>query len=397
MKIKELKPYSRAYCMLGITLTSVFHFAAAQNSHTKIKPDKEWALITGNQIAVNENNRIYYRVDPQHPIGQRIINFEKPDSLDAHDSDFLRFHLNASEVFDMTKTVSGPDFYISKTEVSNLHYRTFIKNCIQQWMKQNRSELFEKCNEEAPEYIKAVYHWLKYEPENSIAGDTLIPTSWEELERKMNNLDCKRITYKGVPVFPNTYVWAVDFPYSYNEPMIHHYFSHPRYANYPVVGVSQEQVALYCEWYSNRNENGITYRLPTEQEWERAASVLSSKSSKKSSGSPVKNDYLRNSKGCYMANYYPVYGNFGIDGGLYSLPEKAYLPNDAGCYHMQGNVAEWTSSSISFETGETGYLIKGGAWNLPESACNIGSRCIFPKTEQRSYVGFRMVGVPNKN
>ncbi|MFM7764884.1 MAG: formylglycine-generating enzyme family protein, partial [Sphingomonadales bacterium] len=146
-----------------------------------------------------------------------------------------------------------------------------------------------------------------------------------------------------------------------------------------------------------RNENGITYRLPTEQEWERAASVLSSKSSKKSSGSPVKNDYLRNSKGCYMTNYYPVYGNFGIDGGLYPLPEKAYLPNDAGCYHMQGNVAEWTSSSIAFETGETGYLIKGGAWNLPESACNIGSRCIFPKTEQRSYVGFRMVGVPNKN
>ena len=63
---------------------------------------------------------------------------------------------------------------------------------------------------------------------------------------------------------------------------------------------------------------------------------------------------------------------------------------------MQGNVAEWTSSSMKFKNGETlaeGYLIKGGAWNLPEAACTVGSRTILDKNEQRSFVGFRMVAV----
>jgi formylglycine-generating enzyme required for sulfatase activity len=370
----------------------VANTVSAQKSATANHPGKDWALVSGKQYAVNENNRVYYCVNTNKPCGQRVNQFEKMDSLDVHDSDFLRFHLNADQVFDMSKTIAGPDFYIAKTEVSNAQYRAFIKDCIRQWMKENKPEVVKQYKEDAPEYIKTVYEWLRYEPENRFYGDTLRGYTWAELEMQMRNLDYRRITWKGIAVYPNTNSWTEDFPYSYNEPLTRSYFHHPKYDNYPVVGISHEQATLFCEWYSKRNGNGLVYRLPTEQEWERAASVLPEKPSKKSSGSPVKNNYLRNAKGCYIANYYPVFRNFGIDGGLYPVQVQSYLPNDAGCFNMQGNVAEWTSTSMKFKNGENlaeGYLIKGGAWNLPEAACTVGSRSILHKNDQRSYVGFR--------
>lgn len=367
---------------------------SAQKSSTANHPGKDWALVSGKQYAVNENNRIYYLVTSNKPTGQRVNNFEKMDSLDTHDSDFLRFHLNADQVFDMSKTIAGPDFYISKTEVSNAQYREFIKDCIRQWMNENKPEVVKHYKDDAHEYIKAVYEWLRYEEENRFHGDTLRNYTWAELEMQMRNLDCKRIIWKGMAVYPNTNAWNEDFPYSFNEPMTRSYFLHPKYDNYPVVGISHEQATLYCEWLSKRNANGLIYRLPTEREWERAASVLSEKPSKKSSGSPVKNNYLRNSKGVYIANYHPAQGDFTGDGALYPTTVVSYFPNDAGCYNMQGNVAEWTSTSMKFKNDENladGYLIKGGAWNLPEAACTVGSRSILDKNDQRSYVGFRLV------
>jgi formylglycine-generating enzyme required for sulfatase activity len=83
---------------------------------------------------------------------------------------------------------------------------------------------------------------------------------------------------------------------------------------------------------------------------------------------------------------------------------ESYFPNDAGCYNMQGNVAEWTSTGVTYRVGEytqEGEIIKGGSWNLPEAACTIGSRGIIfygvaGEEPATSYVGFRMVAVPIK-
>lgn len=399
---------SNHICRITTAVNIVFCFTlliasnnlSAQRTTTANPPGKDWALVSGKQYAVNENNRVYYQVTSKKPTGQRVNNFEKMDSLDAHDSDFLHFHLNANQVFDMNKTITGPDFYIGKTEVSNAQYREFIRDCIRQWMKENKPEVVKQYKDDAPEYIKAVYEWLRYEPENRFYRDTLRQYTWAELEFRMRNLDYGRITWKGTAVYPNTDSWVEDFQYSYNEPMTRFYFNHPKYANFPVVGISQVQATLFCEWYTNHNLDKLIYRLPTEQEWERAASVLSEKPSKKSSGSPVKNNYLRNAKGAYIANYFPIYGNFGIDGGLYPVQVQSYLPNNAGCFNMQGNVAEWTSTAMKFKFGENmaeGYLIKGGAWNLPEAACTVGSRSILDKNNQRSYVGFRMVASAKVN
>jgi formylglycine-generating enzyme required for sulfatase activity len=412
MMIKKFQYSLKITLLMAVTMSFQVQ-GSAQSVY--INMGKGWSYITGAQRAVNDSNRVSYLIGTEAPFGKRINNFRDMEMVYGHDSEFLDAHVSAAEVYESSKTVDGPAFFISQTEVSNLEYRKFVESCIAKWMKENRPEIAQKYKWESPEYVQAVQAWLESSSATAAASGAVSSTTvqapaknWGELY--MRKLDWDKITYNGSSIFPNTNSWVMDFPYSYNEPMKEYYFVHPAYDKFPVVGVSNSQAKLYCSWYTLENAQKekegyqIAYRLPTETEWERAASVVAEKRSKKSSGSPVYNDFLRNSKGCYIANFRPLAGNFGIDGAIYATAVESYFPNDAGCYNMQGNVAEWTSTGVTYRVGEytdEGYIIKGGAWNLPEAACTIGSRGIIfygvaGEDPVTSYVGFRMVAVPMK-
>ncbi|MFM2335634.1 MAG: hypothetical protein RIS91_1637 [Bacteroidota bacterium] len=380
-----------------------------------VKMGKGWSYITGAQRAVNDSNRVNYLIGTEAPFGKRVNNFHDMEMVYAHDSEFLDAHLSAAEVYASSKTVDGPAFLISQTEVSNLEYRKFVESCIAKWMKENRPEIAQKYKWESPEYVQAVQAWLESSSATAAASGAVTSATvqapvknWGELY--MRKLDWGKITYRGESIYPNTQVWISDFMMSYNEPMRDYYFVHPAYNNYPVVGVSYLQATMYCQWYSDaygqkeKEEYQIVYRLPTELEWERAASLVAEKRSKKSSGSPVNNNFMRNSKGAYIANFCDSLDNFGQDGAMFTAPVQSYYTNDAGCYNMQGNVAEWTSTEIDYRVGEyteEGHIIKGGGWTLPEAACTVGARGILyygvaGVAPAASYVGFRMVAVPTK-
>lgn len=49
---------------------------------------------------------------------------------------------------------------------------------------------------------------------------------------------------------PDTLVWRR--PLSYNEPYVQNYLRHPAFQDYPVVGVSWDQVQDYCQWRTDR-------------------------------------------------------------------------------------------------------------------------------------------------
>ncbi len=411
MMMKKYQYSLKATLLMAVTMSFQVQVSAQS---VYINMGKGWSYITGAQRAVNDSNRVNYLIGTEAPFGKRINNFRDMEMVYGHDSEFLDAHVSAAEVYESNKMVNGSAFFISQTEVSNLEYRKFVESCIAKWMKENRPEIAQKYKWESPEYVQAVQAWLESSSGTAAASGAVTAAAvqataknWGELY--MRKLDWGKITYRGESIYPNTQVWISDFMMSYNEPMRDYYFVHPAYNNYPVVGVSYLQATMYCQWYSDANgqrkdEYQIVYRLPSELEWERAASVVAEKRSKKSSGSPVNNNFMRNSKGAYISNFRPSANNFGQDGAMYPAPVQSYYTNDAGCYNMQGNVAEWTSTEIDYRVGESteeGHIIKGGAWSLPEAACTVGARAILfygvaGVAPAASYGGFRMVAVPAK-
>jgi len=412
MMMKKFQCTLKTTLLMAVTMSFQVQVSAQS---VYINMGKGWSYITGAQRAVNDSNRVNYLIGTEAPFGKRVNNFHDMEMVYGHDSELLDAHVSDAEVYESSKTVDGPAFFISQTEVSNLEYRKFVESCIAKWMKENRPEIAQKYKWESPEYVQAVQAWLESSSATAAASGAVTSATvqapaknWGELY--MRKLDWGKITYRGESIYPNTQVWISDFMMSYNEPMRDYYFVHPAYNNYPVVGVSYLQATMYCQWYSDaygqreKDEYQIVYRLPSELEWERAASLVAEKRSKKSSGSPMNNNFMRNSKGAYIANFRPSANNFGQDGAMYPAPVQSYYTNDAGCYNMQGNVAEWTSTALVYPVGQytdEGYIIKGGAWTLPEAACTVGARAILyygvaGVAPAASYVGFRMVAVPTK-
>ena len=219
-----------------------------------------------------------------------------------------------------------------------------------------------------------------------------------------------------VEIYPDTLVFMRDFTYAYNEPISTMYYWHPKYDDYPVVGVNWKQARAFAHWrtfklnafYSMNDENGVTaFRLPTEYEWEYAA-----RGGRDQSMYPWGGPYVRNAKGCSLANFKPGRGDYGADGGVYPIRVASYFPNDFGLYDMSGNVAEWTVSAYAEsahlfthdlnsdyqydakdEDSETlkRKVIRGGSWKDIAAFVQVGSRSYEYQDSSNSYVGFRTV------
>ena len=123
-----------------------------------------------------------------------------------------------------------------------------------------------------------------------------------------------------------------------------------------------------------------------------------------------------------LANFNPLRGNYGVDGGVYPVRVDSYFPNDFGLYNMSGNVAEWTRTSwdeannafahdlngesykFIKERGKEGNrqvkdipinekrkVIRGGSWKDVAYFIENGARTYEYQDTSKSYVGFRCV------
>ncbi|MEN9914683.1 MAG: gliding motility lipoprotein GldK, partial [Bacteroidota bacterium] len=178
--------------------------------------------------------------------------------------------------------------------------------------------------------------------------------SWMDIQAAAKAKVGKRTDYirtEQVKVYPDTTTWIKDFSYSYNEPMHNDYFWHQAYGDYPVVGVNWKQTKAFCAWRTlnknswiksqkKRHDLANSFRLPTEAEWEYAA-----RGGLESATYPWGGPYTKNDRGCFLANFKPLRGDYAADQSLYTVEAKSYEPNGYNLYNMAGNVAEWTESS----------------------------------------------------
>ncbi len=225
------------------------------------------------------------------------------------------------------------------------------------------------------------------------------------------------VVYKNA--LPDTLCWRS--PLAFNEKYVDYYLRHPAYRDYPVVGVSWLQANDFCKWRTDRvneyilvregildwnveqkddatfntdayyagqydegvarnvedldpsniegkklgsriirMEDGILlprYRLPTEAEWEFAASGLIGNLQEGEENItdrrvyPWTGHWVRSDdeqfQGDIRANFVRGRGDYmGVAGSLndgadVTAPVESYWPNDYGLYNMAGNVSEW--------------------------------------------------------
>jgi len=202
--------------------------------------------------------------------------------------------------------------------------------------------------------------------------------------------------------------------------MVRVYFYHPKYDDYPVVGVNWHQARAFCNWRTRIMQHHwegedmpLTehWRLPTEFEWEWAA-----RGGRDNNMYPWGGPYTRNSKGCFLANFKPNRGNYMDDGGMYPVRADSYFPNDYGLFNMAGNVSEWTVNAYAESTHQFSHdlnpdyrydadpakdgadyltmsrkVIRGGSWKDVAYFIQNGSRSYEYQDTCKSYVGFRCV------
>ncbi|TRX72515.1 SUMF1/EgtB/PvdO family nonheme iron enzyme [Carboxylicivirga sp. M1479] len=193
-------------------------------------------------------------------------------------------------------------------------------------------------------------------------------------ELKMVNLNISDAhKYRSIPasvVDMNEYLTTVTYSeisdalIDFNKLPHEDYFFNKKYANYPVVGISNKAAQWYCAWktemeFKKHSSKGKpvynSYRLPTENEW------------------------------IYLASQIQViHKDYNPRNVVASKKGKADILK---IYHLLDNVSEWTLTD-TFNSDTQQKIVKGGSWFGNQG---IYDRKTFEEHATKRYIGFRVV------
>ncbi len=144
---------------------------------------------------------------------------------------------------------------------------------------------------------------------------------------------------------------------------------HPQW---PVVCVSADDATAYCQWLNE--QSGQVHRLPTEDEWEKAA--------RGADGRRFPWGDAWEPTFCHMGVSRPGAPSRGPC-GAFNADVSPY-----GVADLAGGVSEWTASPVEGEVDRR--VVRGGHWASGPIECRAASRQVLPADQVRPTLGFRL-------
>jgi formylglycine-generating enzyme required for sulfatase activity len=354
--------------LIGILIAISIFFAKDTNEKQKVKQQateeqsKTQDLITEKQLAITSSLK-----------KNKIVIQSSKDLI--------------PEIYDLSNNQS--QFPVIEEQISKKNNISFSSNSneeyifpklteeeIKKTLKQKKRMLkaLEKIDKDYYSYIPSGS--FEYQGEMiSVQGFMMQKTEVSNLEYRTFLFDLLIQNRKGefLKAKPDQKAWKIALGDS-AQYMIDNYFSNEMYNNYPVNNISREGAELYCIWLTRELANYIgeknlyklrlnDIRLPTRQEWVKAASVEG-----KFKKYPVKSDSIYDiTYNCFTANFnLKSNPNFFKKGGYKTEMDKEkskyyttvkYFMRGVNCYiaptgfnfgekrsyglfQMSGNVAE---------------------------------------------------------
>jgi formylglycine-generating enzyme required for sulfatase activity len=179
-------------------------------------------------------------------------------------------------------------------------------------------------------------------------------------------------------------------------------------AENPVLNVSFEDAMAFCRWL--RDQEGITYRLPSDREWSQAVGIAEGEVD---NVHPSELNKTAKSHWPWGTTWPPPEGAGNIPDGTYAkryptaffikeyedgyittAPVMSFKPNSFGIYDLAGNAEEICDTWLTAENQRK--VVRGGGWHLPmrraiKNDLRSGWRTGIAPGERSNSTGFRCV------
>lgn len=163
----------------------------------------------------------------------------------------------------------------------------------------------------------------------------------------------------------------------------------------PVTNVSWNEVQTFIDQLSL--DEGKTFRLPTEAEWEYAARARTD--------TPFSNGDIFEQTCEFVDNNLDAIAWYCFNSANAAHAVKGKIDNDFGMYDMAGNVAEWVQDRYGdYETGPlidptgpvsgSNRVARGGGFSSLPGECRSAARASYSPSDKGNNLGFRLVWEP---